>query len=67
MAILGEGGGIEGVCVSTWHIDTDRSDSFHCFYRSGTVNLQSFIGKDFHRNKWKYELTMNFRHEMIGK
>ena len=27
----------------------------------------SFVGKDFLRNKWKYELTMHFKHEIIGK
>ena len=34
------------------------------FYRSGTVNSKSFVGKDFLQNKWKYELTMHFKHEM---
>ena len=36
-------------------------------YRFGRVNSKSFVDKDFFRNKWKYELTMHFRHEMIGK
>ena len=36
-------------------------------YRSGTVNSKSFVGKDFLRNKWKYELTVHLKHEMIGK
>ena len=41
-------------------------------YRSGTVNSESFVGKDFLRIKWKYELamfelTVHFKHEMIGK
>ena len=41
-------------------------------YRLGTVNSRSFIDKDFLRNKWEYELTMfeltvHFKHEMIGK
>ena len=36
-------------------------------YRSGTVNLESFVGKDFLQNKWKYELTTHFKHEMIRK
>ena len=41
-------------------------------YRSGTVISKSFVGKDFLRNKWKYELTafeltVHFRHEMITK
>ena len=37
------------------------------WYRSGTVNSKSFVGRDFLWNKWKYELTMHFKHEMIGK
>ena len=36
-------------------------------YRSGTVNSKSFVNKDFLGNNWKYELTMHFKHEMIGK
>ena len=39
---------------------------FH-LYRLGTVNSKSFVGKHFLQNKWKYELTMYFKHEMIGK
>ena len=36
-------------------------------YRSGTVNSKSFVGKVFHWIKWKYELTVHFKLEMIGK
>ena len=36
-------------------------------YRSGTVNSKSFVGKVFLRKKWKYEVTMHFKHAMIGK
>ena len=36
-------------------------------YMSGTVNSKSFVNKDFLQNKWKYELTVHFKHEMIGK
>ena len=36
-------------------------------YRSDTVNSKSFVGKDFLRNKWKYELTVHFKHEIMGK
>ena len=36
-------------------------------YRSDTVNSKSFVSKVFLRNKWKYELTVDFKHEMIGK
>ena len=28
-----------------------------CIYRSGTVNLKSFVGKVLLRIKWKFELT----------
>ena len=35
-------------------------------FRSGTVNSKSFVSKDFLRNKSKYELTIHFKHEMIG-
>ena len=27
-------------------------------YRSGTVNSKSFVGKDFLRIKWNFELTV---------
>ena len=36
-------------------------------YRSGPVNSKSFVSKDFLRNKSKYELTIHFKHKMIGK
>ena len=36
-------------------------------YRSGTVNSKSFVGKDLLQIKWNFELTMHFKHEMIGK
>ena len=36
-------------------------------YKSGTVNSKSFVSKDFLQNKWKYQLTMHFKYEMIGK
>ena len=35
--------------------------------RSGTVNSKSFIGKVLLRIKWKFELTVHFKQEMIGK
>ena len=31
------------------------------------INSNSFVGKDFLRNRWKYELTMYFKHETIEK
>ena len=36
-------------------------------YRSATVNWKSFVGKVFLQIKWKFELTVHFKHEMIGK
>ena len=31
------------------------------------VNSNSFVGKDFLRIKWSFELTVHFEHEMIRK
>ena len=36
-------------------------------YRLGTVNLKSFISKVLLRIKWKFELTVHFKHEKLGK
>ena len=36
-------------------------------YRSGTVNSKSFVGKVMLRIKWKFELTLHIKHEMIEK
>ena len=36
-------------------------------YRSGTVNSKSFVGKVLLRIKWKFELTVHFKHELLGK
>ena len=33
----------------------------------GHVEFEVIRRKDFLQNKWKYELTMHFKHEMIGK
>ena len=37
------------------------------YYRSGMVNLKSFISKVLLRIKWKFELTVHFKHKMLGK
>ena len=37
------------------------------YYRSGTVNSKSFIGKVLLRIKWKFELTVHFKHGILGK
>ena len=36
-------------------------------YRLGTVNLKSFIGKVLLRIKRKFELTVYFKHEILGQ
>ena len=36
-------------------------------YRSGTVNSKSFVGKVLLRIKWKFELTVYFKHGILGK
>ena len=35
-------------------------------YRLGTVNSKSFVSKVLLRIKWKFELTVHFKHEMVG-
>ena len=36
-------------------------------YTSGTVNAKSLVGKVLLRIKWKFKLTVYFKHEMLGK
>ena len=36
-------------------------------YMSGTVNSKSFVSKVLLRIKWNFELTVHFKHEMLGK
>ena len=36
-------------------------------YRLGTVNSKSFVSKVLLRIKWNFELTVYFKHEMLGK
>ena len=36
-------------------------------YRSDTVNSKSFVDKVLLRIKWKFELTVHFKHQIIGK
>ena len=36
-------------------------------YRLGTVNSKSFVSKILLLIKWKFELTVYFKHEMLGK
>ena len=40
---------------------------YFAYYRSGTVNSKSFVGKVLLRIKRKFELTVHFKHEMIEK
>ena len=37
------------------------------YYRLGTVNSKSFVGKVLLWIKWKFELTVHFKHEMLEK
>ena len=39
----------------------------HRLYRSGKVNSKSFVSKVLLRIKWNFELTVYFKHEMLGK
>ena len=36
------------------------------YYRLGTVNSKSFIGKVLLRIKWKFKLTVYFKHGILG-
>ena len=36
-------------------------------YRLGTVYSKTFVSKVLLRIKWKFELTVHFKHEMLGK
>ena len=36
-------------------------------YRLGTVNSKSFVSKVLLRIKWKFELTVHFKHGILGK
>ena len=41
--------------------------SRECRYRLGKVNSKSFVSKVLFPIKWKFELTVHFKHEMLGK
>ena len=51
------------------YLKTGPITEMHCSnkYRSDTVNSKSFVGKVLLRIKWKFELTVHFKHEMIEK
>ena len=51
------------VKVLTW--SQDQGTKFR--YRSGTVNSKSFVGKVLLRIKWKFKLTVYFKHEILGQ
>ena len=53
--------------ISTINFFSGYSRSVLETYRSGTVNSKSFVGKVLLRIKWKFELTVHFKHEMLGK
>ena len=43
--------------------------TFQCFECTGRerVNSKSFVSKVLLRIKWNFELTVHFKHEMLGK
>ena len=41
--------------------------TFKISYRLGTVNSKSFVSKVLLRIKWKIELTVHLKDEMLGK
>ena len=43
------------------------SNLSHWAYRSGSANSKSFVGKVLLRIKWKFELTVYFKHGILGK
>ena len=56
--------------VSSYYTHQQRfyhSHDTYLWYKSGTVNSKSLVGNEFLRIKWKYELTVHFKHEMTGK
>ena len=58
--------------VQQWTVVTvtQGTKSLYCFnsgYRSGTVNSKSFVGKVLLQIKWKFELTVHFKHGILGK
>ena len=44
-----------------------RGGLLELYYRLGTVNSKSFVRKVLLRIKWKLELPVHFKHEMLGK
>ena len=44
-----------------------KDDVITAYYRLGTVNSKSYVGKNLLRIKWKFELTVHFKHEILGK
>ena len=50
------------LCIVNYYYVNSRSG-----YRSGTVNSKSFVGMVLLRIKWKFELTVHFKHEILGK
>ena len=48
-------------------VTLNSSFSTEYTYRSGTVNSKSFVNKVLLQIKWKFELTVHFKHEMLGK
>ena len=54
-------------CAVKFEAEEDNRIVYRCLYRLETVDLKSFVSKVLLRIKWKFELTVHFKHEMLGK
>ena len=55
------------MCDTHIWTETDLESYVRNYYRSGTVNSKSFASKVLLRIKWKFELTVHFKHEILGQ
>ena len=55
------------IAVAKWERGPYQAQLAPNLYRLGTVNSKSFVSKVLLRIKWKFELTVHFKHEMLGK
>ena len=51
--------------VDSIEFNPEKLKQWH--YRLGTVNSKSFVSKILLQIKWKFELTVHFKHEMLEK
>ena len=57
----------ETECATPQNRPLPENPGTRFYYRSGTVNLKSFVDKVLLRIKWIFELTVYFKHEILGK